>query len=884
MLAVVSVFALTLAACGAETEDVEFQTTDTHLQWRLSEDDDWQDLVELDEIRGEQGPEGPEGPTGPAGEDGEDGAQGPAGEDGEDGAQGPAGEDGTDGVDGDSAYDIYVENFPGYTDDSEQWVRDLANGNLPLTIEINYMDGYSETHHVMMGEEIDMLPTDSTWYSDESLDTEFTATYAMDDYTLYTGDSKYIALAEERMYDDGTQFNTDGVPNEYLQYAAHVEWYEEGDVEITFENLDEEEVLYTDSTADAAASTAWHQVQYASGDPLTALPVDTEVRMTAAFTTAEGDTFHYVSEFTITETMNTLALELMDIATVQNASEGDIVATKGVITNITASDQYTIEDASGAIYVYDYQSTFIGDLNLEIGDEIFVYGDRDSDINGKIKTIDYLENVVVLNEGVTLPASVDLTQIEEDMNPYVAHRINLDELVVTHDVDGSGSFNVTLMDPYTMREIDMRYNDFIADQTIVDYLNALTEGDVVALSDMTVSAWYSGEQLLITDLTQISDSTLTATAINTYTEMYLDLPEETTTDITLPSTFTLAGTAYTVSWTSSDATVIDQATGEVTRPAPGEADATVTMTATVVDGNTYDENFTYDVTVLAEPDLSGTTYTETFTNYPETGSSYNDGTFTGDNGYTWTYTDARGDQDLGSGHALTFSSDTAVAALEVTIDGGISHFTVDYTNAFSTPAGLELFINGTSVGTATEVDGTTGTFEVTGLEIEGTFTLKLVPTNGQTIIDNLSWTDYTAPETFVETFDNYPETGSSYQDGTFTGVDGVQWSYTDARGDQDLGSGHALTFSNDTNAASLSATIDGGIDSFSVEYTNAFSTPAGLELFINGTSVGTATEVDGTTGTFDLSALEISGSFTLELVPTNGQTIIDNLTWTQFLG
>ena len=40
--------------------------------------------------------------------------------------------------------------------------------------------------------------------------------------------------------------------------------------------------------------------------------------------------------------------------------------------------------------------------------------------------------------------------------------------------------------------------------------------------------------------------------------------------------------------------------------------------------------------------------------------------------------------------------------------------------------------------------------------------------------------------TQVETFDNYPETGTSYVDGSFEGQDGSTWSYVQTRGDQSL--------------------------------------------------------------------------------------------------
>ena len=44
--------------------------------------------------------------------------------------------------------------------------------------------------------------------------------------------------------------------------------------------------------------------------------------------------------------------------------------------------------------------------------------------------------------------------------------------------------------------------------------------------------------------------------------------------------------------------------------------------------------------------LSFSQGTETFDNFAETGSSYADGTFTGQDGSTWTYVQARGDQSI----------------------------------------------------------------------------------------------------------------------------------------------------------------------------------------------------------------------------------------------
>ena len=52
---------------------------------------------------------------------------------GQDGDKGDSGEDGLDGEDGKSAYELYCDEHPEYEGTLEQWLEDLANGNLSTT-------------------------------------------------------------------------------------------------------------------------------------------------------------------------------------------------------------------------------------------------------------------------------------------------------------------------------------------------------------------------------------------------------------------------------------------------------------------------------------------------------------------------------------------------------------------------------------------------------------------------------------------------------------------------------------------------------------------------------------------------------------------------------
>ena len=91
-------------------------------------------------------------------------------------------------------------------------------------------------------------------------------------------------------------------------------------------------------------------------------------------------------------------------------------------------------------------------------------------------------------------------------------------------------------------------------------------------------------------------------------ELTLGATSAVVADLTLPTTGT-SGT--TIAWASSDPAVVNAA-GEVTRPAAGEADAVVTLTATVTNGDVV-ETKEFEVTVKARA-LGGVVGTWSFEN------------------------------------------------------------------------------------------------------------------------------------------------------------------------------------------------------------------------------------------------------------------------------
>jgi hypothetical protein len=90
---------------------------------------------------GPAGPQGPTGPQGPAGPQGPTGPQGFQGASGSPGAAGAPGPSGSIGPRGKSAYEIYLEFYPGYNslnnNNEQTWINDVAAGSLAKTLTVN---------------------------------------------------------------------------------------------------------------------------------------------------------------------------------------------------------------------------------------------------------------------------------------------------------------------------------------------------------------------------------------------------------------------------------------------------------------------------------------------------------------------------------------------------------------------------------------------------------------------------------------------------------------------------------------------------------------------------------------------------------------------------
>lgn len=140
----------------------------------------------------------------------------------------------------------------------------------------------------------------------------------------------------------------------------------------------------------------------------------------------------------------------------------------------------------------------------------------------------------------------------------------------------------------------------------------------------------------------------------------------------------------------------------------------------------------------------------------------------------------------------------------------------------------------------------------------------------------------------LETFANFTATGSSYSSGTFTGQDGSDWNYIQARGDTDI-DGKALMLARNKSPQSQleSGLISGGIGSLSFSYQQAFSTDVFLLVLINGVAAGSVTSSSQSGIPLQSPEFQVNvpGDFTFTFINadnSDGQVVIDNILWTAY--
>ncbi len=154
---------------------------------------------------------------------------------------------------------------------------------------------------------------------------------------------------------------------------------------------------------------------------------------------------------------------------------------------------------------------------------------------------------------------------------------------------------------------------------------------------------------------------------------------------------------------------------------------------------------------------------ETFENSAiAAGVNYTDGSFIGDEGFTWNYYQCRDTGAFPINEKGIMLRRASVSYIEsATISGGIASFELSMRKAFTGTFDrqLELYINGELKGTSqifgsVEPDPTVYTFSVTDINVPGDFTIMIknvgtTADNRQTVIDDISWTGYSSTEPYL---------------------------------------------------------------------------------------------------------------------------------------
>ncbi|EPR73284.1 hypothetical protein ADIWIN_1715 [Winogradskyella psychrotolerans RS-3] len=145
--------------------------------------------------------------------------------------------------------------------------------------------------------------------------------------------------------------------------------------------------------------------------------------------------------------------------------------------------------------------------------------------------------------------------------------------------------------------------------------------------------------------------------------------------------------------------------------------------------------------------------TETFDGFSVEGNSYVDGTFTGQDGSTWTYTQCRADYEITGQSIMIGRNRTPQAEFSSgLISGGVGTISFNYMQAFGTAVNLNVLVNDVVVGNVTsnaeqDVIKASGTITV---NTPGDVVIKFINAEngaGQVAVDDVVWTAFagTAP-------------------------------------------------------------------------------------------------------------------------------------------
>ena len=134
-----------------------------------------------------------------------------------------------------------------------------------------------------------------------------------------------------------------------------------------------------------------------------------------------------------------------------------------------------------------------------------------------------------------------------------------------------------------------------------------------------------------------------------------------------------------------------------------------------------------------------------------------------------------------------------------------------------------------------------------------------------------------------ETFTS-ANTTSSYTSNTYTGDNGVSWSFANAL--TATLNGRAITLRNSPAGSLTSTAVSGGLSALSFNYKQANSIAVNATVAVNGIAVGTITSTaSATTGTFSITGKTFTGSVSISITVNSGggQTTVDDIVWSGYV-
>ena len=171
------------------------------------------------------------------------------------------------------------------------------------------------------------------------------------------------------------------------------------------------------------------------------------------------------------------------------------------------------------------------------------------------------------------------------------------------------------------------------------------------------------------------------------------------------------------------------------------------VVATVVDAS-YEGSASGTLVVQEAGGGEPTIGLETFNYFNYTGSTYASGAFLGQDGSTWTYSQARGDLSI-SGRSPTLAKAKNSTLRSGAIPGGVGVLSVKFRKADTQNVRCDVYVGQTLAGTISGRDGTVQTWTSGELNVQGEVVLTFSNNvnNGSITLDDVAWTSSKIPAT-----------------------------------------------------------------------------------------------------------------------------------------